>query len=380
MADTADVGVFQLRRRPSSQGAAVSLRQLLDRGRELDLAGVLLLYDRGLSVLDALHRSGRVHGAVSADTIGIGADGAVTLEQPGAAPPGEDQPLVFEMQGATGAATAQDVRALTEVMVDALPCGAAAARIPLPARELVRRGLGEDAPLAAPAGDLRADTAEAGHAFFGDGWREAGAVALATAVRDLRGGTPPSGGPRRRAPARLAGAAIGAALLLAAPVLVGRALASDQSVSGQAGEAGVSSAIRTAPSAALVSPATAGPGTGAPAITVPSASPAPHTSSTQRRATAASTPAVTPRRGATSELTPSPRSSPTATATSAPAATSTASPAPTPTAIPTPTPTATPIPTATPTLTPKPTPTATAKPTPTAAPKATPTATPKPTP
>jgi hypothetical protein len=378
MADTADVGVFQLRRRPSSRGAAVSLRQLLDGSRKVDLAEMLLVYDRCLSALEALHRSGRVHGAVSSDLIGIGADGAVTLKQP-VATTADDQWLVFERPGVFAAA-AEDVRALTGVLVDALTSAAAGARIPVAARELVRRGLGEDSPVPPVASDLRADTAEAGRAFFGDGWRVDGAAALATAVSDLRGATPPAGGPRRRARARLAGAAIGASLLVGAPIVVARALTSDQPSSGGAGQAGVSSATRTAPSAALVSPATAGLGTSAPALTAPTTSPSPSSPSVRRHSAAASTPAIIPRRGATSELTPSPASSPSATASAAPspAQTPTAAPTPTPTATPKPTPTATPKPT--PTATPKPTATATPKPTATATPKPTATATPKPTP
>jgi hypothetical protein len=384
MADTEDVGVFHLRGRLASRGPAISLRRLLDDDREPDLAGVLVVYDRSLALLDALHQSGSVHRAVTADVVGIGANGAVTLDEPTAAPRGEDQPLVFELQGpaAMGAAATRDVRALTLVMVEALTHGSAGAPIPLAARELMRRGLGEDTGVPAPAGELRADTDEAGRAFFGEGWRDAGVAALAQAVSQLVRETPSGGGPRRRARRGLAGVAIGAGLLLAAPILVGRALASDPTLNGPLRQAGVSSVIVTAPAATLVSPAPADTRGGSQLIPVPSASPSPGSSSTRRRAAATANTAVTPRRGATSELTPSPLASASATATPGPTAggTPSAAPSPTPsaTATPSPSPTPTPKPTASPT--PTPTPKATSSPTAKPTAKPTPTATPKPTP
>lgn len=256
MTDTAgvgDVGVFQLRRRPSSRGAAVSLRQLLDATRTVDLAGMLLVYDRCLAALEALHRSGRVHGAVSSDAISVGADGVVTLKP--APRIADDEWLVFERPGVY----ADDVRALTCVLVDALTSAAGGARIPMPARELLQRGLGEGPPLPALVSHLRADIAEASRAFLGDGWRADGAAALATAVRDLRGATAATGAVGRRTRVRLAGAAIGASLLVGVPIVVAGALASAPPSTAGAGQAGISSATRTAPSDALVGPATADP-------------------------------------------------------------------------------------------------------------------------
>ncbi|MDQ6857186.1 MAG: hypothetical protein M3Z57_08950 [Candidatus Dormibacteraeota bacterium] len=372
------MGVFRLRVRPSTR-SAVPLARLIDGGPVLNLAGVLLVYERSLAALDAIHQSGRVHGAVTAEVIGIGANGAVTLDEPTPVSRAEDQPLVFELQGprAAGAAACRDLRALTLVLVDTLTSGSDQGAIPVAARELVRRGLGDQGALPAAARDLLADTDEVGRAFFGDCWRDAGAAALMTAVSQLAAGAP-RGAVRRRGRRRLAGAAIGATILLAAPLLVGRALALDPSTTGQTGRAGVSSAIVAVPGDALVSPLTAGPGSGVRVTLGPIPTRSPGSPSNRRRPTPAPTVAAALRRGATSELTP-PVASSTAAATPSPTASASASPTPSPSPSPSPTPTTAPTPTPKATSSPTPKPTTKPSPTATPTPKPSPTATPKPT-
>jgi serine/threonine protein kinase len=359
-ADNRRVGFLGLRARSSAGVHGMTLRRLLDGAPALDLAASLVVYQRALAALQALHGTGVVHGAISPGVIFVDTAGELTIVRPPAtAEPATPLAMASrytapERRDGAPASEAGDIFAATEILREALGDGDAAgpssndsgqivstlAAVPLPARELVGRGLEPDPALRASAAQLQEDAAEAGRAFLGDGWNRRGADALRLLVAELSPQPAPSRlvlapGHRPWRRQRLAAAGVSVLLLAIAPVIIVQALPAAPSVTGLGSD--VSALRTTAPSPTPGQPSTP-EATAADPIVAP-----------------ASPPPGTARPGRTSELTPSPAS----------------------TSRPTPRPTATPTPTTAPTATPTPTPTATATPTPTATPK--PTHTPKPT-